>query len=577
MSDVTARRKLPTPPSVEPASSPVNTSRQQRVSDVDVDIDSPGRQRGSVTITDDHQGGSFQVSFDAPQRGAGPAESMRETDRSKAKVDNLFAVTSTPKRRVRTKPTAPSLTRAHTVHNDDEQHLSLTDYKLSDLVIDTPRHHETGADAQDTARSIDTQVLLQDTDQVMKVLGHREQHKQKSHTSSKTAGQFDVFDFNAFKQKEDLKLALSDDELSDTSSTCALVDEQLTAVSSAGASRLSVNDAATRHKRRGAHSGDYLTPSDGFESEESGSVASNSTDYSHGRRTSSPGQLGRKLAATDKTSTGRISNTRTNRAFALRRSRTETEDVDIPKSAQSGADAATRSGAKLAAAKDSARTDVSLGAKIVQKSRENQGQSGVKRSETFTRKDGGRFSLRAQKAGPLLNVSKITANAKPTSDLSRPRAGRQASVKGSSSRSTGGSSVSSGGGGGALTGKRAEEHDAWKRRSKYDPRKAIAEAKAREQEERRQSRARSADNTPELSDRGRSDADTADDDDSFALGAESSNLSGVTDDMDEITRLSSAVASDLNLLTESAQHEQSDQSQVSARRELSPCVPISVE
>ena len=111
-----------------------------------------------------------------------------------------------------------------------------------------------------------------------------------------------------------------------------------------------------------------------------------------------------------------------------------------------------------------------------------------------------------------------------------------------------------------MTGKRAEERDNLKRRTKYDPRKAIAEARARE-EERKWKRTRSADSTGSET-FNTSRTSVTEDDDTLALGAESMNLSGVTND-DEITRLSSVVASDLNMLTAHAR-EDADVSQVRA-------------
>lgn len=487
------------------------------------------------------------------------------------KVDQLFAMTSTPKQRERRVRTKQSEQRAAVAPPDLSTHPRLAhaqadvegaEYRLKDLTIDTPRHEH----VPDTGRSIDTQVLLQDTDHVMKVLGG--QRVQQSVTSSsKTAAAapgFDVFDFNNFKQKEELHLDLSDGDVSDSSSTCALVDEHITSSSSltAASAAAAPKPGGARRAGRGKRSGlsvDFAGASDGFESEESGSIASNSTDYSHGHSTSSP-QVARKASSGDKAgAVGRISNTRTNRAFALRRSRTETEELDTPKSDVTAvATPNSASSSKLSSARDTSRTDVSLGAKIVQKSRAN---NKVKRDDTFTRKDGGRFSLRAQKSnGSLLGPNKTTpstttSDRKGSSDLSRPRAGRQTSltVKGSSAKPSSSSTSSH-----HVSGRKSEEHDAWKRRSKYDPRKAIAQAKAKEQE-RKESRTRSADNTPDISLASSGcggDDDT--EDDSFALGAESINMSGV-EDMDEIAKLSSAVASDLDMLTASAQHEQEEE------------------
>ena len=493
------------------------------------------------------QSGSFTVSFDAPT----PPRRSAAADSRDRIVEQMFSVSGssvTPKsreRRVRNKP-----------DRAQKPSSAVNDPQLKDLVIPTPRRPSDDVDdaGADTSRSIDTHILLQDTEHVMKALEERHASSVASHSSKlsvtslrRDAHQpnFDVFDSSSKSHKPDSHLNVSDNDLSDVSSTCALVEEvamtsaAARVVTSAGKQQTSTPNRLKPRTSSGSlrRSIDASVTSDGFESEESESVASASTDHSHGA--------------------ARIKNTRTNRAFDLRRSRTDADD-DVT--------------AVTAAAKDSARTDVSLGAKIVQKSRDNEAeqqhrtsqlssgsgsQTRVKRSETFTRKDGGRFSLRSSKAGPLISPNKSASGAKHNSDLSRPRAGRLslgggsggATSKRSSSKSTQP----------PLSGKRAEERDNLKRRTKYDPRRAIAEAKARE-EERKWKRTRSADSTGSDTLNTSRTSGTCEDDDTLALGAESNNLGGLTSD-DEITRLSSAVASDLNLLTAHAR-EDADVTQV---------------
>ena len=184
------------------------------------------------------QTGSFTVSFDAPTT---PRRSAAAPEASDKVVDQMFGVSGsavTPKsreRRVRNKVDRPNKVSS-----------SITsDPQLKDLVIPTPRHASDDVDdaGASTSRSIDTQILLQDTDDVMRALEERTASSaaSNSHSSKLTtvtslrrdaqqasSSTFDVFDLNSFKTKKsdvtirDDVLHVSDAGMSDVSSTCAM-------------------------------------------------------------------------------------------------------------------------------------------------------------------------------------------------------------------------------------------------------------------------------------------------------------------------------------------------------------------
>ena len=154
-----------------------------------------------------------------------------------------------------------------------------------------------------------------------------------------------------------------------------------------------------------------------------------------------------------------MSNTRVNRAFALRQARAvgSEPDTGFRTPAKARTSSTGRDHSRPSSAKDTSRTDMSLGAQIVKKSRDN--NSRAKSTSPFQRTEGGRNSWRDKKTGG------IPTRKVPESKL----------PKGQSS------------GGLAITGQKSEasrpqsaktaEYSAWRRRKDYDPRRAAAEAK----------------------------------------------------------------------------------------------------
>ncbi|XP_062614534.1 centrosomal protein of 170 kDa protein B-like isoform X2 [Saccostrea cucullata] len=223
---------------------------------------------------------------------------------------------------------------------------------------------------------------------------------------------------------------------------------------------------------------------------------------------------------------GTISMTRPNRAFQLRRARADGEVPDTPSSGVSEAVSLTnvssasssrsvksstptrsmkaanrlsypytkqdsaRSKESLGAAivqrsreggpQSSSRSNASLGAKIAQKASSNQSSGSL--SNVFNRSDGGRYSLklnRSLSSQDSINIeSSNTPSRKPDfksvkSKLkTTPTYGL--SVTGINSNRSSVTSASS-----RSNSPRSAEKAAWKRRKEYDPRKAVAEAKAK--------------------------------------------------------------------------------------------------
>ncbi|XP_061173997.1 serine-rich adhesin for platelets-like isoform X2 [Saccostrea echinata] len=222
---------------------------------------------------------------------------------------------------------------------------------------------------------------------------------------------------------------------------------------------------------------------------------------------------------------GTISMTRPNRAFQLRRARADGEVPDTPSSGVSEAVSLTnvssasssrsvksstptrsmkaanrlsypytkqdsaRSKESLGAAivqrsregpQSSSRSNASLGAKIAQKASSNQSSGNL--SNAFTRSDGGRYSLKLNRSlssqdsinfdgsntpsrKPDFKSVKSKLKTTPTYGLSVTGINsNRSSVTSASSRSN---------------SPRSAEKAAWKRRKEYDPRKAVAEAKAK--------------------------------------------------------------------------------------------------
>ena len=226
---------------------------------------------------------------------------------------------------------------------------------------------------------------------------------------------------------------------------------------------------------------------------------------------------------------GTITMTKPNRAFQLRRARSdsveETAAPTTPRSAKPGSSARTPGSSARSSSVHSVRTRsvvdtnrseaTSLGAQIARKSRTNgavmqpdsrtsvSGSSAQKASSSSNlhRQDGGRHSLRLTRASSLTISSPAQTNSGApskkdsshvSSSTSNSKSHTRSTPTGSGSRGnlaiTGVSTTSSAGGvgssrshsqpGSRSNSPKAAERIAWRRRKEYDPRKAVAEAKA---------------------------------------------------------------------------------------------------
>ena len=202
---------------------------------------------------------------------------------------------------------------------------------------------------------------------------------------------------------------------------------------------------------------------------------------------------------------GTISLQKPNRAFQLRRTKADST-LDSPRStrsdtssvsgvtssrtkgpASSGQTTTHRSTSGASTARTtsrsksgmSAKSDVSLGAEIVKKSQQN--QQNIK----FVRTDGGRHSLRSFKSNSEKTLVPIEIGRKADlkvlkTQLKTTQGSRGLSVTG---QGTGHHKVQSQSQPGSRSNSpKAAERLAWKRRKEYDPRKAVASAKAKAKE-----------------------------------------------------------------------------------------------
>ncbi|XP_012938156.1 centrosomal protein of 170 kDa protein B [Aplysia californica] len=201
---------------------------------------------------------------------------------------------------------------------------------------------------------------------------------------------------------------------------------------------------------------------------------------------------------------GNITMTKPNRAFQLRRARADSfDEPTTPRSGKStgrtgasgGASARSSSvhSAPRRTAPDSHRSEAtSLGGQIVKKSRENAGQEKAKSSNNLSRADGGRHSLRLQRASSL-TIAQAAAASSPNAAARRETTPKSMGKSSGASNSRGNLSVtgvsstslssrSQSQPGSRSNSPKAAERMAWKRRKEYDPRRAVAEAKAKAKE-----------------------------------------------------------------------------------------------
>ncbi|GFO50482.1 hypothetical protein PoB_007698700 [Plakobranchus ocellatus] len=240
---------------------------------------------------------------------------------------------------------------------------------------------------------------------------------------------------------------------------------------------------------------------------------------------SESGTLDGSLSRSSSRGKGTITMTKPNRAFQLRRARSDSVEEanapSTPRSGKTGASARTpgssarsssvHSTNRTRSAVDTNRSEAtSLGAQIARKSKNNgavmqadvrtSGATGTQKISSSTnlqRQDGGRHSLRLTRASSLTMSSPAqTASSSATSKKEAMHVSSSSSSK-SNVRSTPtgsrgnlaitGVSTSSGGVGSSRShsqpgsrsnSPKAAERIAWRRRKEYDPRRAVAEAKA---------------------------------------------------------------------------------------------------
>ena len=220
------------------------------------------------------------------------------------------------------------------------------------------------------------------------------------------------------------------------------------------------------------------------EHSESESILSTSTDYSY-TETSSP-----KMSRKGSGGKGPMSMTRPNRAFQLRRAKADSDSeggstprstgrpgsAGRPTSAGTSRSNSTSGGIERknrpSSARDTARSDASLGAAIVKKSRENAQAATARRLESFNRTESGRNSLRTLKQG---NLSTVQSRRSPDPRELRSKSATPKSMAGGSLAVTG---INKSQPNSRSNSPRSQEYSAWKRRKGYDPRQAVADAKA---------------------------------------------------------------------------------------------------
>ena len=399
----------------------------------------------------------------------------------------------------------------------------------SDSIIDTSYRKSSSA----SVASLDTEVLLKDTQTVMAAMEQRVSSKSK-HSQEKTQHNGDVLydigsDYN-MDLDESIGLNATLDLDSDTSSVVAMVngDDDFVKPSYFKSPRESLGRGKLKLKSESLPSKPVINMT-GAGSKHSQSVRKHSTeegksvvsdilsdvngDVSVRTSASEASTEGGQFVRQGSKGKGQMSMTRPNRAFQLRRARAD-DEIETPKSASSSSLSISATGfstnrsggslsnvSKLATTPqkpkrpmsgkfsdrqpDSARSQASLGAQIAQKSKENQAN--------FQRADGGRHSLRVtrsmtipvqQSSTPSTSTSSSKSRkSDTTSSSSNLRHSTSLRVQGVSARERSSSMTRT-----KTDSPKTAERNAWKRRKEYDPRKAVAEAKTKTKEPSRRKR-----------------------------------------------------------------------------------------
>ncbi|XP_046364381.2 centrosomal protein of 170 kDa-like isoform X3 [Haliotis rufescens] len=380
----------------------------------------------------------------------------------------------------------------------------------SDMSGDTTQRTDSPAsDSAPTNTSMDTEVLLRDTVTVMAAMEARMANREtmNGYCQNDTAGDSDSDSLVAMVNGDDkfvkpTTFSSPRDNLGKRSTTKHVLTS--TPKKPPLGKSLSVNrdQNVSKTTKPRSYSLDTSGVSDVYsESSELGDSESYRSDVSSDNVGSSAKKEAKK---------GLITNTKPNRAFALRRakadgpeetprtnrsrsstgstprgstnrtassSRAPTASSVARSTASSTARSTARSKSGMSGRFDSGKSEVSLGAEIVKKSRENIKSS----SPNFDRKDGGRHSLRSgyktnsQKTLSIFNPVEAARRSELKvlkTQLKKTEGSRGLSVTGNSARSQSQP-------GSRSNSPKAAERLAWKRRKEYDPRKAVASAKAK--------------------------------------------------------------------------------------------------
>ncbi|XP_064623244.1 centrosomal protein of 170 kDa-like isoform X2 [Lineus longissimus] len=382
---------------------------------------------------------------------------------------------------------------------------------------------------EESGRSLDTEILLKDTKDVMDMLEARVQAKRSPQVRRKKSQDYDSeTDMSSMTGAVDYKdRAANKPQLGKSQSLSKSVElptkkpwQQLSPKPQRKKSKgeMSVKEKVLRHLSGSQKMADYkrgslpgnIDPSsmaqfrDGDSISEAGSMISGRSDTSEKSDLSHTASVGgfRRSGSKGKGAVP-MSMTRPNRAFALRRARLGScEDLASPRSEttvtsqsgsstkrssstvgssgnavkKSGVGASTKDRNKArptSASSATPRSNASLGTKIVQKSRDNS-----RSDQNFARNDGGRHSLRSTRSNSLQErdgtdlkalKSKLNASRSSTSLVVSGKSTGSGSVSQPNSRSS--------------SPRTSAEKTAWERRKKYDPRRAVAEAKAKKQKD----------------------------------------------------------------------------------------------
>ncbi len=296
------------------------------------------------------------------------------------------------------------------------------------------------------------------------------------------------------------------------------------------------------------------------EHSETESILSTSTDYSYSE-TQSP-----KMTRKGSGGKGPMSITRPNRAFQLRRAKADSDSESGGPARPGGAGRPTSAGSarsgvssvldsrknRPSSARESVRSDASLGAAIVKRSRENAAPPG---SISTKRADVARTGLRSVKQGSLTSAQTVRRSPDP-----RELRSKSATPK----------SMLGGGSGLAVTGvnksqpnsrsnsPRSQEYSAWKKRKDYNPRQAVADAKATKTQQNKAQRVERAKSVGAAA-----AASAAHDDDRWRYPGRRETVSSMSSDADfdgsdmesertdEITRISAELRNKVDAMAKS--------------------------